>query len=160
MDSIIPPSPTLPSALARDAAVWRPFASAEPILRPLAAGRVRAGFPSPAADYIERELDIARLLITNPPATYFVRVDGTSMVDAWIRPGDIAVVDRSLEAKAGSIVIAILDGELAIKQLGFGPNREALLIPRNKSYRTITVQEGQDFEIWGVVTWTVHRQAP
>lgn len=65
--------------------MWRPFASTEPFLRPLAAGRVRAGFPSPAADYIERELDIARLLITNPPATYFVRVDGTSMVDAWIR---------------------------------------------------------------------------
>lgn len=70
------------------------------------------------------------------------------------------MVDRSLEAKAGSIVIAILDGELAIKQLGFGPNREVLLIPRNKNYRTINVQEGQDFEIWGIVTWTVHWQAP
>lgn len=155
------PSPSnMPAALLREAVVWSPAQSAARIRRPLAAGRVRAGFPSPAADYIERELDIAALLIGNPPATYFVRIEGDSMVGSSIRPGDIAVVDCSLEAKAGQVVIAILDGELVIKQLGFTPDGTPLLIPQNKRFRTITVQEEQDFQIWGVVTWTIHRQTP
>lgn len=155
----MPSSSELPAALLREAEVWLPAPAAARIRRPLAAGRVSAGFPSPAADYVERELDIAALLITNPPATYFVRVEGDSMVGSSIRPGDIAVVDCSLEAKAGQVIIAILDGELVIKQLGFAPDGAPLLIPQNKRYRTITVQEGQDFQIWGVVTWTIHRQA-
>lgn len=160
MDSIAPFPASLLPALLREAEVWFPAPSAPRIRRPLAAGRVSAGFPSPAADYVERELDIAALLIANPPATYFVRIEGDSMVGSSIKPGDIAVVDCSLEAKAGQIVIAILDGELVIKQLGFGPGGEPLLIPQNKRYRTITVREEQDFQIWGVVTWTIHRQVP
>lgn len=160
MDSVMPSFSELPAALLRKAEVWTPAPSAPRIRRPLAAGRVSAGFPSPAADYVERELDIAALLIANAPATYFVRIEGTSMAGAWIRPGDIAVVDCSLEAKAGQVVIAILDGELVIKQLGFALDGTPLLIPQNKRYRTITVQEGQDFQIWGVVTWTIHRQGP
>lgn len=159
MDSILSPFPP-PGALLREARVWPACPAATPAPRPLVLGRVRAGFPSPADDYIDRDLDIAALLVTNPPATYFVRVEGNSMAGAWIRSGDIAVVDCSLEARAGHIVIAVLDGELVIKQLGFGPGREVLLVPRNKRYRTITVGEEQDFRIWGVVTWTVHRQAP
>lgn len=160
MGSTLPSPSEPPAALLREAEVWLPAHSTPRIRRPLAAGRVSAGFPSPAADYVERELDIAALLITNAPATYFVRIEGDSMVGSSIKPGDIAVVDCSLEAKAGQIVIAILDGELVIKQLGFGPGGEPLLIPQNKRYRTITVREEQDFQIWGVVTWTIHRQVP
>lgn len=160
MDSITSFPASLPTALLREAEVWFPAPSVPRIRRPLAAGRVSAGFPSPAADYVERELDIAAMLVSNPPATYFVRIEGDSMVGSSIKPGDIAVVDCSLEAKAGQVVIAILDGELVIKQLGFGPSGEPLLIPQNKRYRTITVREEQDFQIWGVVTWTIHRQTP
>ena len=159
MDSILT-TQLLPAALTRSATVWPARASVSPQPRPLMGSMVSAGFPSPAADYVERELDIASLLITNPPATFFVRIEGESMVGSWIRPGDIAIVDCSLEAKAGMVVIAVLDGELVVKQLGFGPQGEALLIPRNGRFKTISVSEGQDFQVWGVVTWAVHRQLP
>lgn len=150
----------IPAAVTQAATVWPAHADATPIPRPLMGSRVAAGFPSPATDYVERELDIASLLITNPPATFFVRIEGESMVGCWIRPGDVAVVDCSLEAKPGMVVIAVLDGEMAVKELGRGPNGEVLLIPRNRHFKTITVRDGQDFHVWGVVTWTIHKQRP
>lgn len=142
------------------ATVYPAASSHSPLPRPLYGCRVPAGFPSPADDFVDKDLDIAALLITNPPATFFVRIDGLSMNGCWIRPDDIAVVDCSIEAKAGMVVIAVLDGEMLIKQLGFGPSGELLLIPRNKRYKTTTVCEGQDFHIWGVVKWTIHKQLP
>lgn len=157
MDSINPPPPPAP---VNAASLW-PAARYSPALpRPLLLSRVPAGFPSPADDYVERELDIARLLVTNPPATYFVRLDGLSLAGHWVRSGDIAVVDTSVEAKVGMVVIAVLDGELVAKQLGVDDEGRALLIPSNKRYKTITVQPEQDFSVWGVVTWTVHQQLP
>ena len=140
--------------------IWPASSSPSNLARPLYGCRVSAGFPSPADDFVEKDLDIAALLVSNPPATFFVRIDGLSMKGCWIRPDDIAVVDCSIEAKAGMVVIAVLDGEMLIKQLGFGPAGEVLLIPRNTRYRTITVGEGQDFHIWGVVKWTIHKQLP
>lgn len=150
----------IPAALTQFATVWPAYMDASPQPRPLMESSVSAGFPSPAADYVERELDIAALLITNPPATFFVRIEGESMVGCWIRPGDIVIVDCSLEAKPGMVVIAVLDGEMVVKQFGRGPQGEVLLIPRNGRYKTTTVREGQDFHVWGVVTWAVHRQLP
>jgi DNA polymerase V len=127
--------------------------------RPLYGCRVPAGFPSPADDYIEKELDANELLIANRAATYFVRVRGQSMRGCWIRDGDIAVVDCSITPRRGMIVVAVLDGEMLVKQLDLGPSGEPMLKPSNARYPTITVQEGQDFLIWGVVTWSLHRQA-
>lgn len=150
----------IPTPITLAATVWPATGSPEELLRPLYGCRVPAGFPSPADDFVETDLDIAKLLITNPPATFFVRIDGESMKGCWIRPNDIAVVDCSIEAKAGMVVIAVLDGEMLIKQLDFGPSGEPLLIPRNKRYKTTTVGEGQDFHIWGVVKWTIHKQLP
>jgi DNA polymerase V len=152
--------PDIPAPIASQASVWPCTSALTALPRPLMGTRVSAGFPSPAADYMERELDIAALLITNPPATYFVRIEGNSMAGGWIRCGDIVIVDCSVEAKAGMVVVAVLDGEMVIKELGFGPQGEALLIPRNGRYKTITVNESQDFTVWGVVTWALHRQLP
>lgn len=142
------------------ATAWPASGTTDSLPRPLYGCRVPAGFPSPADDFVEKDLDIAALLVTNPPATFFVRIDGESMKGCWIRPGDIAVVDCSIEARAGMVVIAVLDGDMLIKQLGFGPAGEVLLIPRNKRFKTTIVSEGHDFHIWGVVKWTIHQQLP
>lgn len=101
---------------------------------------------------------MGRLLVPKPASTYFFRLQGESLSGHWIRSDDIAVVDTSINAKAGMVVIAVLDGEVVAKQLGRGPAGEVLLVPSNRRYKTITVQEGQDFFVWGVVTWTLHRQ--
>lgn len=143
----------------RQAAQIFPAAEMPPFLtRPLFGGRVAAGFPSPAEDYIEKELDANELLITNRAATYFVQIQGQSMRGCWIRDGDIAVVDCSITPRRGMVVVAVLDGEMLVKQLDVGPAGEPLLKPSNARYPTIAVQEGQDFLIWGVVTWSLHRQ--
>ena len=148
----------IPDAI-RQAATVAPAAEL-PLMftRPLYGGRVAAGFPSPAEDYIEKELDANELLITNKAATYFVQIQGQSMRGCWIRNGDIAVVDCSITPRRGMVVVAVLNGEMLVKQLDIGPCGEPLLKPSNARYPTITVQEGQDFLIWGVVTWSLHRQ--
>lgn len=86
---------------------------------PLFMSSVEAGFPSPAEDYIEGRLDLNKHLIKHPAATFFVRVSGNSMINAGIYPGDILIVDRSLEAADKKIVIAVVDGELTVKRLIF-----------------------------------------
>lgn len=120
---------------------------------PLYLSRVSAGFPSPAADYIESTLDLNELCVKNPAATYFVRVSGDSMMDAGINSGDILVVDRSLIAKHGDIVIASLNGELTCKQLQLQP--VVALVPCNPSYQPIEVSDGETLDIYGVVTSSV-----
>ena len=84
---------------------------------PLFISKVAAGFPSPADDYIEKNLDLNELLIQKPAATFFVKVQGESMLDAGIHPNDILIVDRSIEAVSGKIVICALNGELTVKRL-------------------------------------------
>ncbi len=84
---------------------------------PVFLGRLPAGFPSPADDYIEGKLDLNRHLIKHPAATFFVRVTGDSMLEAGIHSGDILIVDRSLEAIDGNVIVASLDGELTVKRL-------------------------------------------
>ena len=94
--------------------------------------RVSAGFPSPAQDYVEQTLDLNELCIKRPAATFFVRVEGDSMIDAGIHPDDILVVDRSVQAEHGDIVIAGIHGELTVKELQLRPCVK--LIPRNQGY--------------------------
>lgn len=123
---------------------------------PLFVGGVSAGFPSPAEDYTDQKLDLNELLINNPAATFFVRVDGDSMIGAGIHHDDILVVDRSRQAVSGDVVIAILDGELTVKRLV----RDAhcgRLVAENPYYPSIEISKENGCEIWGVVTSVVHQ---
>ena len=116
---------------------------------------VSAGFPSPADDYLEAKLDLNELLIKNPSATFFVRVTGDSMIKAGIYSGDILVVDRSLDPKDGSIVIAVINGELTVKRLSYKQGN-IFLVPENKFYNPIQITEEMNFEVWGVVRSVIH----
>lgn len=113
--------------------------------------RVSAGFPSPAEDYVEKTLDLNELCIQHPAATFFVRVQGESMVDAGIYPGDVLVVDRSLRATHGDIIIASLESEMTVKQLHLSP-LPVLLLPRNPAYQPTTIEGDMVMEVFGVVT--------
>ncbi len=122
----------------------------------LASCHVSAGFPSPATDYMEEELDLNKLLIRNPDATFFVKVSGESMVDVGIQDGDILVIDRSLVAKSGSIILAVVEDEFTIKRLLLQNNR-TYLVPENKNYQTLDVTNDESFRIWGVVSSSIHK---
>lgn len=122
---------------------------------PLYVESVSAGFPSPAQDFVERTLDLNELCIEHPSATFFVRAQGDSMVDAGIRSGDVLVVDRSLTARHGDIIIASIFGELTVKELQLKPN--SVLQPHNKAYVSIPITEESDFEVFGVVTSVVRK---
>lgn len=123
---------------------------------PLFASRVSAGFASPADDYIETPLDLNEYLIEHPAATFFLRVEGDSMLGAGIHDGDMLVVDRSLEAKDGKVVIAAVNGELTVKRLSMGQGGVVNLLPENPDYPAILVTADTDFIIWGVVTNVIH----
>ncbi|WP_419788373.1 LexA family protein [Pseudodesulfovibrio sp.] len=123
---------------------------------PLYLDAVSAGFPSPADDYVETALDLNRYLVTNPAATFMVRVGGDSMIDAGILDGDVLIVDRSREAKTGRIVVAVVDGELTVKRLGRF-NGRIFLLPENSAYRPIEIHEEQELTIWGVVSGVVRK---
>ena len=131
-------------------------ASEPPALKlPLFATRIPAGFPSPADDYVEARLDLNELLVQRQEATYFLRVKGDSMLGAGIHPGDLIVVDRSINAEDGHVVVADIDGELTIKRLRW-VNSAPELHPENPNYPVIRFKEGQELRIWGVVTSAVH----
>jgi DNA polymerase V len=115
---------------------------------------VPAGFPSPAGDYTENKIDLNKYVIRNPSSTFMVRVKGDSMVDANISTGDILVVDKSLKAKDGDIVVGILDGEFTVKTLR-KKGKEIMLMPANSKYEPISVSGDMNFEVWGVVTFTI-----
>ncbi len=121
---------------------------------PIFLGRLPAGFPSPADDYAEGKLDLNKHLIKHPAATFFVRVTGDSMIEAGIHSADLLVVDRSLEAIDGNVIVAVLDGELVCKRLE--KRGTVRLLPANRNYSPIEIQDGQNFSIWGVVTNVIH----
>lgn len=121
---------------------------------PLAGSTVKAGFPSPADDFLDHPLDLNRALIHNPAATFFVRVEGDSMTDAGIDDGDLLIVDRAVEVRDGVVAICYVDGEFTVKRV----RREAdswLLLPSNPKYRPIRVAKGEELIIWGVVTFVI-----
>ena len=136
----------------------RVFAARTACRRPLVlfASPVAAGFPSPAEDYVEGRLDLNEHLIYHPAATFFVRVKGESMLGAGIHPDDLLVVDRSLEARSGDIVIAAVAGELVVKRLGkakAGWRLEA----SSPDFPPIAIGAEADCAVWGVVTGSVRR---
>jgi DNA polymerase V len=122
---------------------------------PLFKSGVSAGFPSPAADYEEGKLDLNKHLVRNPAATFFVRVNGDSMIGAGIHSGDLLVVDRSLEPADKSVVIAVIDGELTVKRIRIRKGKVALE-PENENYPARQIIESVEFEVWGVVTNVIH----
>ncbi len=117
---------------------------------------VSAGFPSPADDYIEKQLDLNEHIIKHPSSTFFVRVEGDSMKDANISSGDILVIDRSIEPSNGKIVVAIINGEFTVKRLLKTP-AGIYLQPENPKYPSFLVPSESDFQVWGVVTYVIHR---
>lgn len=125
-----------------------------PLPIPFFLERVSAGFPSPAQDYVEQVLDLNSLCVRHPAATFFVRVQGDSMRDAGIYPGDVLVVDRSLVARHGDTVIASVDGELTVKELCHRDG-EICLLARNPAYPPITFAPPQELDVFGVVTGVV-----
>jgi len=122
---------------------------------PLFLESVSAGFPSPADDYMEHKLDLNEFIIKTPAATFFVRVTGDSMNLVGIHSGDILVVDRSLTPKDGSIIIAVIDGELTVKRLQKQKN-QIFLLAENPKYKPIQITSEMNFEVWGVVSYVIH----
>ena len=121
---------------------------------PLFASRPQAGFPAPGDDQVERILDINDLVVKNPASTFFVRVEGDSMIGAGIFSGDVLVVDRSYDPKDGNIVVAAVNGELLVKRLSLSRN-EQYLLSENEAYPPITIGDGEECFVWGVVTGSV-----
>jgi DNA polymerase V len=117
---------------------------------------VRAGFPSPAEDHEEEQLDLNRYLIKNPAATFFLRVEGLSMTGAGIYPDDILIVDRSLEAKPNDVIVAVLEGEFTLKRL-IRERRDWFLQAENPDFPRTVLDGYRDFMVWGVVTHVIHR---
>ena len=123
---------------------------------PLYLSPVKAGFPSPAEDYVDRKLDLHEYLVHNRAATFFLRAQGDSMLGAGIHDGDLLIVDRSIEAGHDRVVIAALDGELTVKRLVRRKGR-VLLAPENPDYPEFDITEREYVHIWGVVTYVVHK---
>lgn len=123
---------------------------------PLYLDRVSAGFPSPADDYIEAELDLNRYLIRNPPDTFMVRVTNDALAGAGILDGDVLIVDRSIGPRHGMIVVAVVNGEMCVRRL----NRKSgnwVLDTENRDFQPLRIRPGQDLEILGVVTGMVRK---
>lgn len=121
---------------------------------PFMVGRVQAGFPSPADDYLDNPLDFNELLIAHPAATFAVRVAGDSMVQAGIFAGDIAVVDRAEDAKDGRVVLAVVDGEFTIKRYRVR-GRRVWLEAANPAFKDLELRPDMEFEVWGVVRHSI-----
>jgi len=146
------------SQLKSDIEVLNPKFNAPRLSTPIFSSRVQAGFPSPADDHLEDQLDLNKHLIHHQEATFFVRAQGESMLNAGIHPGDILVVDKSLPAKSGKIVIAVVDGEFTVKRLHKYKGKVSLKA-ENPDFEDIEIQEGSELIIWGVVTSTIHQYA-
>ncbi len=142
---------------------------------------IHAGFPSPAQDYMSRCIDLNAELVRHPAATFYGRVVGDSMIDAGVEEGDILVIDKALTAQEGDMAVCFIDGEFTLKYISFhDPEKfgdcksceaqkakisyrilktpeEMWLLPANKAYRPIHVTEGNDFTVWGVVTYIIKK---
>ena len=145
-----PPDPGLRVVALARAADLLPLAAI-----PVALCRVPAGFPSPAPDYLDGQLDLHELLGVDAASCYFVRVEGESMTGERILDGDIVLVNRALEPQSGNVVIACLDGELTLKRL-VKDRRGVRLLAGNPDYAPIVVGEEQELVVWGVVTFSIH----
>jgi DNA polymerase V len=125
---------------------------------PVFSSKVQAGFPSPADDYIEGYLDLNSKFIRHPSSTFVLQATGDSMIEAGIFSGDWLLVDRSIEATDGRIVIAAVNGELTVKRLS-SKQGTVQLLPANPKFKPIDISDGSEMVIWGVVTLVLHEPA-
>lgn len=126
---------------------------------PIFLSSLSCGFPSPAEEFIEQITSLDELAISSPSATFLVRAGGDSMIGAGIYQGDIIVVDRSITARSGDIVVACLDGEFTCKRLVISRNQFTLK-PENSLYNEIVISEASDFFVWGVCSFNLHHLRP
>lgn len=129
---------------------------------PLPLAKVRipcgTGFPSPADDYLEERLDLNKLLIKHPAATYYARAEGDSMTGAGIYPGDILIVDKAIEAVNNKIIVAWLNSEFTVKRYYIDDRLgKVYLVSENPKYYPHEITPEMDFMIWGVVTYNIHK---
>ena len=120
---------------------------------------IKAGFPSPAQDYVENSIDLNRELVKNPSSTFFGRARGTSMEGAGIFDGDLLIIDKSLEPREGAIAVCFIDGEFTLKRIHFekheGQVTAIWLQPENEQFTPIKVTQDNQFIIWGIVVHSV-----
>ncbi len=123
---------------------------------PLIEKGVSAGFPSPAADFLDTAIDLNKHLIKNPSTTFIAFTDGVSMTDAGIADKDLLIIDKSLEPTDGKIAVCIIDGEFVLKRLKV--DKEGVwLMPANSNYKPTKITKSNDFEIWGIVTYSIQK---
>lgn len=123
---------------------------------PFFSSTVACGFPSPADDYIDSNLDLNEHLISKPTATFFVKAKGDSMIGAGIHDGDLLIIDRSLTAKSGEIIVAIVSGEFTLKRFVRTPSA-VWLYPENQKYKPVQIFEEMEFQVWGVAIHCIHK---
>lgn len=123
---------------------------------PYAEEGIRAGFPSPAQDYMEQAIDLNKEIVKHPASTFYGRVVGDSMRNEGIEEGDILVIDKSLELTDNDLAVCFIDGEFTVKRVRLEPDT-AWLIPSNPNYPKIKVTKDNDFIVWGIVTYTIKK---
>lgn len=121
---------------------------------PVVSENISAGFPSPAMDFIDLTIDLNKHVIKNRDATFFGRVKGKSMKDIGISDGDLLVIDKSITPTNDHIAVCYLDGEFTIKRIVI-ENSKCWLVPANKAYQPLEIQEHNDFLVWGIVTYVI-----
>lgn len=122
-----------------------------------AATPIQAGFPIPSEDDFSDTLDLNRLLVQHPAATFFARVKGDSMIEAGVEAGDILIVDRALEPRDGSMAVCFIDGEFTLKFIELDKNEKNVLWlkPANNKFAPIKITPESDFKIWGIVSYII-----
>ncbi len=123
---------------------------------PIADEGIRAGFPSPAQDFMDLSIDLNQELVKHPSSTFYGRVKGDSMMDAGVHDGDVLIIDKSLEPKDGDMAVCFIDGEFTIKYIKI-EEKVIWLVPANKNFQPIRVTEDNNFLIWGIVTYCITR---
>lgn len=123
---------------------------------PLVESGISAGFPSPAADFIDSTIDLNKYLIKNPSTTFIAFADGNSLTGAGINNKDLLIIDKALEPTDGKIAICVIDGEFTAKRLKV-IDKEIWLMPENDNFTPIKISEYNDFEIWGIVTYSIQK---
>jgi DNA polymerase V len=156
VDSLIPTIEVYKSQVKSKVEVFLTKDNPTELSIPIFTSRVQAGFPSPADDHLEDALDLNTHLIHHKEATFFVKAQGDSMLGAGIQQGDILIVDKSLSAKSGKIVIAVVDGEFTVKRL-HKYKGNITLKAENPDFEDIKIGGTDELIIWGVVTSVIHQ---
>ena len=127
-----------------------------PVELPFITAGIKAGFPSPAADFDESKISLDAVLIKNREATFYAKASGTSMIGAGIDDGDILVIDRSLEPQNNKVAVCYIDGEFTVKRIKI--TKECVfLVPENKDFQPIQVTDENQLIIWGIVTYVIKK---